>query len=230
MRKIDMNNRITRLGLLAAMAFVLMPQAGAHHAMDYAAPVTFLQGLLSGLAHPIIGLDHFLFILGFGAACRYLGRGAGTLLGFLGAAVAGTLLHFVAPALPSPDAWVAASLLVLALVVLSARGAPARGPHLVGAFFVAAGLLHGYAYGEAVLGAEAAPVAAYLLGFTIVQLIVIRAGYALAGHVERVWTRQRAAGVTSLLLIHGAGSGATRARIRRVGRAHVDTGTAPRSQ
>jgi len=41
-----------------------------------------------------------------------------------------------------------------------------------GALFAIAGLLHGYAYGEAVAGAEATPIGAYLLGLVVVQTAV----------------------------------------------------------
>jgi len=34
------------------------------------------------------------------------------------------------------------------------------------------GLFHGYAYGEAIFGAEMTPLLAYLTGFTVVQLVV----------------------------------------------------------
>jgi len=50
------------------------------------------------------------------------------------------------------------------------------------------GLFHGYAFGEAVLGAEATPVIAYLAGLAIVQslmiyglVFVMRAASVLAG-------------------------------------------------
>jgi urease accessory protein len=35
-----------------------------------------------------------------------------------------------------------------------------------------AGLFHGYAYGESIVGAQTTPLLAYLIGFTIVQLAV----------------------------------------------------------
>ena len=37
--------------------------AFAHHAMDGQMPTSFAQGLLSGLAHPVIGPDHLAFII-----------------------------------------------------------------------------------------------------------------------------------------------------------------------
>ena len=36
----------------------------AHHPLAGKEMTTFLDGLLSGLGHPILGIDHFFFILG----------------------------------------------------------------------------------------------------------------------------------------------------------------------
>jgi urease accessory protein len=36
----------------------------------------------------------------------------------------------------------------------------------------AAGIFHGYAYGESIVGAEMTPLSAYLLGLALVQLVI----------------------------------------------------------
>ena len=46
----------------------------AHHVMGGVTPETLWQGLLSGLAHPIIGVDHFAFILGVGLMSWFAGQ------------------------------------------------------------------------------------------------------------------------------------------------------------
>src|SRR5262249_57307576 len=50
------------------------PAALAHHLMGGEVPSTVWQGLLSGLGHPIIGLDHFAFIIGVGCMARIVGQ------------------------------------------------------------------------------------------------------------------------------------------------------------
>jgi len=52
---------------LIAMSAGIAP-ASAHHVMGGATPATFAQGLLSGLGHPVIGLDHLTFVLAVGLA------------------------------------------------------------------------------------------------------------------------------------------------------------------
>ena len=169
--------------VVSVCAATLPMLAHAHHAMDNALPSTALQGLLSGLAHPIIGVDHLLFVLAIGATCYYFGQRAGAIAGFLAAALAGTVLHLYSATLPYAEAWVALSLVVLGVLLVVA--APVLRSRAMPAFFALAGIAHGYAYGEAIVGAEQTPLFAYLAGYTIVQLLVVFAGYALARYADR---------------------------------------------
>jgi urease accessory protein len=157
--------------------------AHAHHPMGGATPSTAVEGLLSGLAHPVIGLDHLLFVLAIGAACYYFGQRAGAVATFLLAALGGTLLHFWRAALPNPDAWVAVTLVLFGVLLLNA-GPVLRSRAALGVFALA-GIAHGYAYGEAIVGAEQTPLFAYLAGLTAVQVLVVLAGYGLARAIDR---------------------------------------------
>ncbi|HYH41448.1 MAG TPA: HupE/UreJ family protein [Burkholderiales bacterium] len=168
---------------VSACAATLPMLAHAHHAMDNELPGTPLEGLLSGLAHPIVGIDHLLFVLAIGATCFYFGQRAGAVAAFLGAALAGTVVHLYRATLPYPDAWVALSLVVLGVLIW--RAAPMLRSKAVTAFFALAGIAHGYAYGESIVGAEQTPLFAYLAGYTLVQLLVVLAGYALASLADR---------------------------------------------
>ena len=169
---------------LSGSAILAVPLfAHAHHGMDNAIPATALEGLISGLAHPVIGLDHLLFVLAVGAACHYFGRKAGTLVAFTTAAVAGTLLHLQQATLGYPDAIVAASLVVLGVLFFRGRAFLRSAGAL--ALFAAAGIAHGYAYGEAIVGAEATPLYAYLIGFTLVQFGIAVVGFAIAGFASK---------------------------------------------
>ena len=42
--------------------------ASAHHLMGGKTPTTFTDGILSGLGHPIIGVDHLAFLVAVGLA------------------------------------------------------------------------------------------------------------------------------------------------------------------
>ena len=51
-----MNRRSARLSLVVLT--LSTTDAFAHHVMGGRMPATFTEGILSGLGHPIIGLDH----------------------------------------------------------------------------------------------------------------------------------------------------------------------------
>lgn len=161
--------------LTAGTTFMAAPLAYAHHPMDGATPTTFMQGLLSGIAHPVIGLDHFAFLMvaallsvTLKGCARYL-----VPLAFVGATVAGTLYHLGAAELPMTETVVALSALLGGVAVLLKRSAPAL---LVAALFGMIGVFHGYAYGESIVGAERAPLLSYLLGFALIQYAIIAGG------------------------------------------------------
>ena len=157
--------------------------AHAHHPTGDATPATALDGLLSGFGHPVIGLDHLLFVLAIGAACYYFGQRAGAVAAFLLAALGGTVLHLWKTTLPYPDAWVAVTLIGLGVLLINASPV-LRSKTAIG-LLALAGLAHGYAYGEAIVGAEPTPIFAYLIGLTAVQGAVVLAGYALARMADR---------------------------------------------
>ncbi len=170
----------TRTYLVAAL-FMLAQPAAAHHPMGGATPATLMEGLLSGFGHPIIGLDHLLFIAAVGVACYYFGQRVATIAVFLAAALAGTLAHLQAPNVPFADGWVAVSLILLGLLFFQRnRWLGSRGALVL---FGLCGLAHGYAYGEAIVGAGATPLAAYLAGFTFIQFAIALCGYAVARYV-----------------------------------------------
>jgi len=157
--------------------------AHAHHPSGGATPATALDGLLSGFGHPVIGLDHLLFVLAIGAACYYFGQRAGAVAAFLLAALGGTVLHLWKTTLTYPDAWVAVTLIGLGVLLINASPF-LRSKTAIG-LLALAGLAHGYAYGEAIVGAEPTPIFAYLIGLTAVQGAVVLAGYALARMADR---------------------------------------------
>ncbi len=171
--------------MIAAACAALHPiLAQAHHAMDGALPGTVFEGLLSGLAHPVIGLDHLVFVVAMGAACYYFGRRVIGIGAFLVAALVGTMLHVQQATLPYAELWVAASLVLLGMAVLWAS--PTLRGIAIPIFFAAAGVVHGYAYGESIVGAEQAPLLAYLVGFTVIQTAIALTAFALARHADRI--------------------------------------------
>lgn len=161
------SKRIT-FALAAAFAMTAAPMAAlAHHPMGGVMPTTFWHGFLSGVGHPVLGPDHFAFIVGIGLLAAATALGPMLPIAFVCAMCLGVGLHLMSLDVPAPELLVAISVLLIGLAVLRPR--PGKGILVEGALFAAAGVLHGYALAETVIGAEQGVIAAYLLGLVIVQ-------------------------------------------------------------
>lgn len=141
----------------------------AHHALDGKLPVNFFEGFLSGLAHPVIGLDHLAFVIAIGLIAAGQIRGALIPGAFILAALAGTGIHLLELDVPAAESAIALSVIAIGAMLIL--------PHkpnvlLLTILSAIAGIFHGYAYGEAIVGAEMTPLFAYLLGFSCIQYLV----------------------------------------------------------
>jgi urease accessory protein len=154
---------LTALAGLSATLLAL--PAAAHHPTGGMTPAGVVDGFLSGLGHPVIGLDHLAFLVAIGLAAGVAGLGAAVPLLFVAASLGGVLLHVAAVQVPFAEALVAGSVALAGLLLLTRRA----GREVWSVLALAAGLVHGFAYGEAVVGAEATPVLAYLAGLVVVQ-------------------------------------------------------------
>lgn len=150
-------------------AFVAAEPAFAHHVMGGRMPETFVQGLLSGLGHPVIGLDHFAAVVAVGCLAATHRAGAGLALGFVIAMIAGVAAHLQGASLPGAELLVAGSVILLGGVLLVRRDLSAA---MALVLFAATGWLHGYALGESIYGAEPTPLYAYLIGLAVIQTII----------------------------------------------------------
>ena len=183
-------------GLLLASIVLLVDPALAHHVMGGRVPVTFADGLLSGLAHPIIGLDHFAALIA--VACLASAHRAGSLLvlSFVVAMIAGVAIHVRGTTLPAAEIIVALSVVLLGAVLLCNRSLH-TGAALV--LFIAVGLTHGYALGESIYGSQSSPLAAYFIG-----LVAIQSAVALSVMFAARTVLQRKSEILTLRLV-GAG-------------------------
>jgi urease accessory protein len=195
-----------RLGVLALMMMIAEP-AWAHHPMGGTLPQTFLQGLLSGFGHPVIGIDHLAAIVGIGILAALAGRSAAVVLAFSVSVIAGVGLHLSGIDLPASELFVGlTTLLIGALVIL--RQSMSAGRALL--LFALAGLVHGYALGESIVGAEASPLVAYLLGLLIVQTAIGVVVYAAVRSLAR-WPARTTGLTVAGVLVALAGGIATAA-------------------
>ncbi len=170
-------SRRTATGVLSLAALLLSSgTAFAHHAMDYQMPQTFVQGLLSGFGHPIIGPDHLAFVLAIGLIGTLFARGYLLPLAFVAATLAGCVLHLAEWNLPVVEPVVSGTVVLGGALLAFYRAIDFR---VFAGFMAVAGLFHGYAYGESIVGAETTPLAAYLIGFAVIQAAIALAAFGL---------------------------------------------------
>jgi len=168
---------------LALVALMLgSGPAFAHHVMGGQLPATFGDGLLSGLGHPIIGLDHFAAVVAVGCLAAAHRAGSALAVGFVLAMMIGVALHVQGAGVAGAELLVALTVVVLGAVMLRRRQISA-GAAL--ALFAAAGLIHGYALGESIYGAEPTPLIAYLIGLAAIQSAVALAAMTATRMVVR---------------------------------------------
>jgi urease accessory protein len=164
---------------VALAMLALAPHAAlAHHPTGGMMPTSARHGFLSGLGHPVIGFDHLAYLVGLTMLAAGFGRPLTIPAGFVAALIGGVLLHVAGVALPHVESLVTLSVVFVGMMLaLALRRLPAA---LV-AVLAAGGLLHGFALGEAVVGAETTPILAYLAGIAVIQVVLVGLlGYAMA--------------------------------------------------
>ena len=147
-------------GLAAVLvSLALAAPARAHHLLDLTrmAPSPF-TGFLSGLAHPILGPDHLLFLCALSLVG--LRQRAPWLVALLASALAGSVAGLILPGLPLAEAAVALTLVLVALIWFQ------RWPK---ALLLPAIGLHGYVLSASVIGWSQGPQVFYALGLLLSQ-------------------------------------------------------------
>jgi urease accessory protein len=156
--------------LLAVAAAVVSAPAWAHPGHEIA------SSFASGIAHPLSGLDHLLAMLAVGLWAAQGSRASRWLLPILFpvAMLAGGMMGFAGLQLPAVEAGIAASVLVLGLLVATATRAPLSLSLPLVALFA---LFHGHAHGsEMPLGGSAL---LYATGFVLATATLHMAGLGL---------------------------------------------------
>lgn len=176
------------VALFSALVFTTHP-ALAHHATGGRLPANAFEGFMSGLAHPVLGLDHFAFIISVGLLAAMKLQGILIPVAFVLAAMVGTGIHLMQVSLPVAEFFIAGSVLLVGSLL--AMKQEVNGWIVLGLAAIA-GLFHGYAYGEAIFGAEMLPLIAYLAGFTIIQLAVATVAFLIGRAVLKKTIEQPA--------------------------------------
>ena len=171
------------LTTLTAAATALPLSALAHVGADGGGHHNFLDSLTHAFAHPFTGADHLAAMLAVGAWSALTVTPAWRApAAFVALLVAGALAGFAGLWVPGVEPMIAASVLVLGLLVMvqqkMAAGAAAG---LVGVFAFFHGAAHGYELFEESL----APAAGVIVGMAAGSAILHLAGMAVGHQVMR---------------------------------------------
>ncbi|MEY2983858.1 MAG: hypothetical protein RLZZ568_475 [Cyanobacteriota bacterium] len=167
-------------GLVSLGSLALAVPALAHHPFGGDTPTNALQAFLSGVGHPVIGLDHLAFVIAAGLLAAIFNRGLFIPVAFVVTSLVGTLMHLGNIHLPAPEMVIAASVLLFGVILALKKTLPSG---VIIALAAGAGLFHGYAYGEAIVGAGMPSLLAYLVGFSAIQTAIAVGAYLFAKQV-----------------------------------------------
>ncbi len=183
--KTVVRDELKLFAIIVAVLLLLPRLAWGHHFMEGGLPETFAQGFLSGLGHPVIGLDHAAFIVATGFFLALFKGGMWGIVALIVGSLVGAALHLTGYDLPGGEVGVALSVILIGSLVMT-RGR-IRLSWLASGLALS-GLLHGHAYAESIFGAEPTPLGAYLVGFTLVQLGIAAAAFLV--HRRLIATRE----------------------------------------
>jgi urease accessory protein len=155
-------------------------------------------GFVAGFGHPFLGLDHLAAMIAVGAWAAQAGwRPVWSVpLVFMAVLVFGAVLAFAGIALPAVESGIAASLVVLGLLIASATRLPVTVGAAIAAVFA---VFHGYAHGSEIPQALAPWL--YAAGFVLATGVLHAAGIGAGRQwlVQRPWL----VGTTGLALSAG---------------------------
>lgn len=177
---------------LAATATVLGAAATLAAGSAAAHPLPFhVGGFAAGFAHPFLGLDHIVALIGMGVWASQCGGRARTVLplAFVAAIAIGGVLAMTGVALPSVESAIAATVLAIGLLIALAIRLPLPAGASLAALFA---LWHGYAHGLEAWATTDRLV--YAAGFVIASSLLVATGVRVGGWVAERAVRARAVG------------------------------------
>ena len=187
------------MGCVAALAAT---PGWTHHPFEGGEPqeLNLLQGLVSGLGHPLLGADHLVFLLAVVVMAALTTRR--WLLPLLATGLAGSALAVLLGAAPADNPALALELVVS--LGLAAAGL-AHGGWLPAWTLLPLMGVHGFLLGEPMIGSEPTPLAAYGLGLLLSQgalLLLVTTLLAKSRPILNLLQRLRMA-TTTLLVVLG---------------------------
>lgn len=163
----------------------------AHTGHDHSA----LTGLAEGFMHPLTGLDHLAAMLAIGVWSAIAVRPVWLApLAFVLMLALGAMLGFAGVQVPAVEPMIAASLLVMGLLMAWRRGMPWAAAAAVASVFA---LFHGAAHGSEMASTPTwSALAGMVMGSALLHGAGVLIGQRMAG---RIWLQRSAGGALALM-------------------------------
>ena len=178
-----------QVGIIAILGWlILATPALAHHPLDGRLPANLFEGMMSGFGHPVIGIDHLAFVIASGLLALVISKGILIPIAFVIATGIGAGIHLQSIDLPIPEIVIAASVVIFGILLVICKNPKQTSNYstvIIAGLAALAGIFHGHAYGEGIFGAEPTPLVAYLIGFTVIQLVISLGMYLIASKVTK---------------------------------------------
>ena len=165
------------------IVLILPKDVFAHHPLNGEIMENFNDGFLSGIGHPILGLDHLLFIIGVGLISFLSKRFLNFSFTFIGGTILGLVSMIWGLYLPFYEIMISFTLLLLGYLILATRQI-----RYDGLLFTLFGVFHGWAYGaifsnDVKLNIDV--LFGYSLGLLFTQLTIVILGFKLFSYLNR---------------------------------------------
>ncbi len=169
------------LGAIAALILISLltswSRLPSHHAIS-----NCWEGLLWGIADPVIGLDRLASVVVIGLLSASMIHSTLIASSFILATVLGTVLHFYQFNLPGAEIAIAFSSITFGVMLVM----PNQSHWLIIALLgVIAGLFQGYSNVQSIIGAETVPLLAYIFGLTLTQYAVVMSAKTIGNLISQ---------------------------------------------
>ncbi|WGV26071.1 HupE/UreJ family protein [Halotia branconii] len=149
----------------------------SHHAIS-----NCWEGLLWGIANPVIGLDRLTSIVAVGFLSARMIYSTLIASWFILATVLGTVLHLYQFNLLGAEIAIAISSIAFGVILLM----PNQFHWLIVALLgIMAGLFQGYSNGQSIVGLDMMPLLAYIFGVTLTQYAVVMSAKTISNSISQ---------------------------------------------
>ena len=157
--------------IIYSLILIVPNLALSHHPLNGSIMQNFNDGFLSGIGHPVLGLDHLMFILGVGFISYFSKKFFNYSFSFITGTFLGMFSLIYGLYLPFYDIIISVALICLGYLLLPKKQYNYKG--LIFSFF---GIFHGWAYGSILLDSPSINLkvlSGYSIGLLLTQLSII---------------------------------------------------------